>query len=449
MARALIVAILIVAAHASTVLRRGALSQPETTPLPGDPEVHETYDYAPLANPDTTSKYTEAESVEQVLFVMACKAKHKNDIDGSTRDAAKDGNFDEQGFQDYMKGLQKANIAEMKETCGHVNAKHAKECHAGCTAKWAQGASSFSLPAEKTKCVQACELKHKNWGEECLEQVANLENVYIQEQGNLANTKKCQELHCPLFPAVLMAKEPEDKEIKKKGCQDECTDKGIAAKCKKRWDLNLDFSMAGYQSECQGDAKSNTLEPCMADGTKEVDGEHDTCKSDGHAGCDDKHQACLDEGQKAGADSMVGANSESICGTRQDNCKELTNAKCMKKHKQALDKLQKTCKKNYNDKLHKCMEKKLKEGRKAFHEDCVKEVKPICEEECDGDCNIPDMRECQNDMLKKAFGVTNNYCTQLWDWLFSSEQYDPKTMDVIPKATGGGRFKLNPPKRLR
>merc|ERR1719482_2050411 len=94
----------------------------------------------------------------------------------------------------------------MKEVCGLLNAKYEKECHDGCTEKWAKG-GSFSLPVAKKSCTDKCTTKHTKWGEECQEQVGNLQNVYVQEQGNLANTKKCQEAHCKLFPAVLTAKD--------------------------------------------------------------------------------------------------------------------------------------------------------------------------------------------------------------------------------------------------
>merc|ERR1719443_1306118 len=96
-----------------------------------------------------------------------------------------------------------------------------------------------------------------------------------------------------------------------------------------------------------------------------------------------------------------------------------------------------------------CLKNHLKEGQEKFMKKCETEVEPTCKTDCDKNCQIPDVRSCQKDILKKSFAVTEEYCSQLWDWLFDSEQLDPVTMDVIPKATGGGRSKLVAPKRLQ
>merc|ERR1719271_1002816 len=98
-----------------------------------------------------------------------------------------------------------------------------------------------------------------------------LQNVYIAEQGNLANTKKCQEIHCEDFPATLMMKDDEAKDHKKDGCKEMCTDKQIKAKCAKRWGLNADTAGMAYQDECNEETKDGTLTPCKDDGTQKAD----------------------------------------------------------------------------------------------------------------------------------------------------------------------------------
>merc|ERR1719456_2197561 len=107
----------------------------------------------------------------------------------------------------------------MKEACGLVNAKSTKACHEGCQERWAKG-GAMSLPTEKSACTEACSTKHTEWEEQCLAQVDNLQNVYVQEQGNLEGTKKCQKLHCKEFPATVMATDDEAEDIKTKGCED-------------------------------------------------------------------------------------------------------------------------------------------------------------------------------------------------------------------------------------
>merc|ERR1719387_2427501 len=146
---------------------------------------------------------------------------------------------------------------------------------------------------------------------------------------------------------------------------------------------------------------------------------------------------------------MVGANTESICDTRKQNCLTQKSGKCMKKQTKALQKLEKTCKKKFNAKNEECQDKKLKEAREKFEGECEKEIKPTCNDDCLANCKIPELRTCEEEVLKQGFAITKTYCTQLWDWIFQSEQHDAKTMDPIPKSVGGGRFKTIAPKRSK
>merc|ERR1719313_1130455 len=150
----------IIASSALVVFAAGGLIH-KTKAVPGDPAVLEDWEHAAYEDPDIIEKYTGAEAVSETLFVIACKAKHKNDIDGMTRDKAKTDEFTEDEFAGYVKKLQDANLAQMKETCGHVNTKAAKKCMEHCTDNWAQG-GSFSLTTEKMKCQDMCKIKHEN-----------------------------------------------------------------------------------------------------------------------------------------------------------------------------------------------------------------------------------------------------------------------------------------------
>jgi len=409
-------------------------------PLPGDPDVHDDWDHPPFKDPDVTEKYTGAESVSETLFVLACQAKHKNDIDGIARDKAKEEKFTEKEFSAYVKKLQDANIATMKEACGHTNNKARDSCLKHCTANWASG-GSYSLPMKKQACLDTCKKKHDTWETECMEQVDNLEQVFIAEQGNLANTKKCQQIHCKDFPAVLMMKEDEAKDAVKEGCNDLCTDKQIKAKCVKRWGLSADTASAAYQDECRTETKEGTLTPCKDDSQKKTDKDDKKCKDDGKKSCKDDHKKCMDDAKKGGEDTMIGANADSICGVRKDVCLSKMTEKCMDEYKESLDKGMKKCMKEFKEESDKCFNDKLSAGEKEFKQKCFDDIKPTCKEDCKDRCQIKDMNECKEDMIKKAFGVTKKFCTQLWRWTFDSEQFDMKTMDPIPKSVGGGRFK--------
>jgi len=422
-------------------LEKRSVSNTTKGTQPGDPAVLEDWEHAAYEDPTIIEKYTGAEAVSETLFVIACKAKHKNDIDGITRDKAKTDEFTELEFAAYVKKLQDANLAQMKETCGHVNNKAQKKCMEHCTDNWATG-SSFSLPVKKTKCQEMCDIKHGNWEKECKDQVQMLTDVYIAEQGNLANTKKCQQIHCKDFPATMVAKDDEAKEIEKEGCKDQCTKKQIEARCQIRWGLQEDVERVKFQDECRKETKDGTLKPCQDDGFGAADDDKTKCMDDGMKKCDDDEKKCQDEAKAAGEDSMIGANADSICGVRKQVCSDQVTGKCKSAHKKDLKKVGKDCLEEHKEEQKKCLADKMEGKEKDYKKKCFDDVKPTCKEDCDKRCNISDMRKCQTDMIAKAFVATQNYCTQLWRWIFDSEQYDKKTMDPIPKSVGGGRFKL-------
>jgi len=429
------------AASVLVVSAAGGLVRKTKADPPGDPAVLEDWEHAAYEDPAIIEKYTGAESVSETLFVIACKAKHKNDIDGAARDKGKTDEFTESEFAAYVGKLQEANVAQMKETCGVVNTKGSKKCMEHCTTNWAQG-GSFSLTAKKMKCQEMCKLKHDNWEKECKDQVQMLTDVYVAEQGNLANTKKCQQIHCKDFPATMVAKDDEAKDIKKEGCKDQCTKTQIEAKCTLRWGLQEDTERVKFQDECRAETKEGTLKPCQDDGFGAADDDKGKCKDDGMKKCDDEEKKCQDEAKAAGEDSMIGANADSICGVRKQVCADQVTGKCKAEHEKALKGVKKDCLEEHKDEMKKCLADKMKGKEKDYKKKCFDEVKPTCKEDCMERCQIPDMRKCQEDMIAKAFAVTNKYCTNLWRWIFDSEQYDKKTMDPIPKEIGGGRFKL-------
>merc|ERR1719420_1412527 len=154
----------------------------------------------------------------------------------------------------------------MKRRCGKINNKFSTQCLSDCTARWAK-TGTFSLQMEKKRCVERCNTKHTDWEAECALKVDELADVFVQERGNLANTKKCQQIHCKAFPEVLMMKDDEAKGAVEDGCKDMCEDDAIKARCSKRWGLNLDTMSATWQEECQKETREGTLTPCMDDGT--------------------------------------------------------------------------------------------------------------------------------------------------------------------------------------
>merc|ERR1719240_2500822 len=213
------------------------------------------------------------------------------------------------------------------------------------------------MPMKKKKCQDMCKKKHDNWEAECMGQVDNLANVYEAEQGNLASTKKCQQIHCKDFPATTMMKENEANDYIKDGCKDQCTDKQIKAKCVKRWGLSADTASAAYQDECRTETKEGTLTPCKDDSQKKTEDDDKKCKDDGKKSCKDDHKKCMDDAKAGGEDTMIGANADSICGVRKDVCLSKMEEKCMDEFKESLDKGMKKCMEEFKESLDKGMKK--------------------------------------------------------------------------------------------
>jgi len=405
-------------------------------------ESFDDVDYKPFENPDIIKKYDGLEAVAEVLFTIACKAKHKLDVKGAAKEKTKDNGWKMPQMIDYVKKVQSAQAADLKRSCGLLTAKSSKKCLSGCTARWA-AAGAQSLPKKKENCINMCNIKHKNWEEECYGQVENLKQVYVVEQGQLTGASECIDQHCPYFPQVTMinnddkeAKLSEQQSIVDAGCDKRCTEDGIKATCEKEFTLNVDFVMVELEEKCQGEAKP-AMDGCMDDAKSSNSEDFDTCKSDGEGSCDSDAEDCMSNQKDDTASKEEG---QKFCDERKKMCQEQVSKKCSAANEKALHKITKECKASYDSDMKKCLDKETKAKREEDVTKCVDETTPTCKDDCNDACQLEDLDKCQEDLASAGRGVTQSFCEDFWQWIYDSELVDPKSGDPIPKAlapTGG------------
>jgi hypothetical protein len=399
-------------------------------------ESFDDVDYKPFENPDIIKKYDGLEAVAEVLFTIACKAKHKLDVAGAATEKTKDEGWKQPQMMDYIKKIQKAQVGDLKQTCGKLTAKSSEKCLKSCTTRWAS-AGAQSLPKQKEGCINMCNIKHRNWEEECLGQVENLKQVYIVEQDQLSGAQKCVDQHCPKFPQVTMinnddkeAAMSEKQSIVDAGCDKMCTEEGIEATCAKEFTLNVDFVMFEIEETCQGEAKP-AMDTCMGDKQGDIDADFEDCKTKDGETCDSQAEECMAD---QADDTAAKEEAQKFCDERKTMCQEQVSKHCSEANEKALKVATKECKVAYDEEMKTCIadatEKKREEDVKA----CVDKTTPTCKDDCQDGCQLEDLDKCQEDLMDAGRGVTQSFCEDVWQWLYDSEQVDPKTGDVIPKA---------------
>jgi len=234
-------------------------------------------DHEMFKNPAIEKKYDDLATVNEVLFMIACRSKHTVDVEGLAKERVKKGGkelgMDSDEFMGEVKKIQKSNVADEKKSCGLVNGKHWKKCRAGCAASWSAGAGkndvirnaqSESTRAGKDQCISLCEQKYKNFETECEDQAENLQNVYDANAVTMTAGSKCSDLHCPAFPNLVTTAEEEQQALLDEQCGKQCEKKEEGAdKCK---------------SECAAKCSLNNLQKCSKDFSKNLNVTVDYCK---------------------------------------------------------------------------------------------------------------------------------------------------------------------------
>merc|ERR1719335_1832781 len=93
--------------------------------------------HEPFKNPAITKKYDDLAQVNEVLFMIACRTKHTEDVEGLAKENVRKANnlgpteMDSDKFAAEVKKLQASNVQDMKKSCGIVNSNGWKKCRAG------------------------------------------------------------------------------------------------------------------------------------------------------------------------------------------------------------------------------------------------------------------------------------------------------------------------------
>jgi hypothetical protein len=241
-----------------------------------EPDPEEPYDA--YEKPSITKKYKGLETVNEVLFTIACRSKHTTDVRGQAREnlgmsesVEKSSDMDSDEFMQEVKKVQKENVAQMKKTCGLMNGKHWKTCRETCKSghdtrvgfSAAEGVTESYHAEAKVECTELCDKKYSQFDSDCVDQSSKLADVYETERGTMGAGGKCVDLHCPDFPELAL-EEDESAQTAKVGelCGKQCSSPDAAEDCK---------------SKCEDGCRVNRLNKCTQELTKKMDIMKDYC----------------------------------------------------------------------------------------------------------------------------------------------------------------------------
>jgi len=169
------------------------------TSVDPEPETFEDRNgHEAFKNPEIDEKYDQWERFLEIMFVIACRAKHSKDVEGEAKAVweSTEGHMDYDGYVAEMKTIQQDNIKDFKRSCGMIPAEGLPKCRMGCQTQ--HGDQMVARDACDTKC----EKMYFTFENECHNKVATLGNVYEIELGKLNSYLSCAELHCPDYPVT-------------------------------------------------------------------------------------------------------------------------------------------------------------------------------------------------------------------------------------------------------
>jgi len=401
--------------------------------LEGPPPAVEDGALPPAADgelPEDTSDATEAKlkwikkagKVNKALFSIACRFKHKTDIRGLAESRMRAEGWEAEEFQDFISDVQKENVETMKESCGLISADSWKRCREGCSNRWHAKEGTNKFTAEKETCIGLCEKKHKDWKVDCEGQSENLKNLYTVHQTDALKGSSCQNLHCRRFPDILTGETKEDMEkTRDENCGKECTPERITRKCKQKYLMEKDFKLMDFEDECHQEKKVD-LETCQKELEGKVSTDHTQCESDLKATCGSQYDECVGKGDQG---------REAFCSSRQNLCEEQVTAECLGKHKKALEEGADTCVDTFDTDKKACVKERITKDETESLKKCEENDGPECDTTCKEKCNVDDLQSCLGELASTA-GATDAFCNNLWDWLYASEEVNPKTGDPAP-----------------
>lgn len=390
----------------AVLLRRSARFQEVDDPDTPD-EIHEKWD--------------KMDEFLETMFVMACKWKHGKDVNGLASEKLKDGDIKPKELSSFKAKTQDDNVEGVLRACGMIVAKGKKKCRQSCADRL--GTMDSAVMEERAKCDKTCVQRYNEFEGSCHSKADNLKTLYGAKLKMAAAKKECYEGHCHKFPTVWMKDRDDMKDEVDKQCEKACTEDRVKVSCEHKFALEIDFTMAKIESECQAEGE---VKQCFNDKKGGIKDDTDACTSDGETSCDDGFSECKEDGKVQDTHK----NAKEFCEERKKMCLEQVDKKCVKQNKDALESARKGCEKDDSARQKKCVSDTSKEKEKEEVEKCVEEKMPTCDEDCHGSCNTDKMNTCL-DNLGSTAELTTEFCSDFWRMLHESSEVDPVTGNPI------------------
>jgi len=358
-------------------------------------------------------KYDKMDEFIKTMFTIGCKWKHGKDVHNYAAQGLKDGSMTTDEFEVELVATQDKELVALKQACGFIDASQRKKCRSGCATRW------NAMMAERDSCDSKCEKNYDSFEKKCLGKADDLKTIYELTAKLVAAKKKCYTSWCAEFPTIhVMSNKKDMTKERKKRCEDYCDKDKIEMRCQKKFQLEIDFVMAGIKSEC---AEESGIGECFAKGKKKVNKKQESCKEEADSTCEEAYDKCAKE-----ADGQA-REAKAFCDKRMKMCDEQATAKCLKAHEAATDELKKTCEEKGKEAFEKCKKKGMEKEEKKAMEECSKEKGKACPSDCRDKCRIGKMTDCL-DNLKQPDG-TKDFCEDFWRLIEESTEIDPKTGD--------------------
>lgn len=316
---------------------------------------------------DIKDKWDKMGQFLEIMFVIACRQKHKTDVHGLAVHKMKNEGLTLKEFNEVKRDIHDKNLVELKQACGMIVAKGEKNCRLGC-------AESFNAKLElRQECDQKCVKSYENFQKTCMSKAGDLEVVYKQEVETQENMQKCLIEHCERFPTVYTKEKEDQKAEVEAQCDKYCEEDRVEQRCGMKVRRDEAFWGGAIKDDCWG--KTNKVQECY-EKEKKVEG----------------------------PDGIL--TPEQL--------------------KEELGKAKKKCEAESEKEFKKCVDESFEKRREEELKTCVKEGQPQCKKDCAKTCEVDRMNAC----LDKAdiYGnPTQDYCSSMWKFLHESSDVDPVT----------------------
>jgi len=382
----------------------------------------------PASREEIKEKWDKMDEFLETMFVMACSWKHGKDVDGEAGHALEEGYIEPRELHSFKGKIQAENVVGVKRACGMIKSKGEATCRESCAERL--GTMDANVMKKRMACDRKCISTYAGFETSCLNKADELQEVNKIKQKMAKAKKACYEDHCHDFPTVWLKADKDQAAEVDKQCETGCKEDRIKTKCEKKFALNIDFTMSKLKTACQGESEMDT---CIADHKSDADTEESDCQSSGKTECGNDMKTCSSRAKGTDKTAME------FCEQREKKCLDESSETCLGDQEEAMAKGEKECEDEDDDRQKECVEAKVEEESETFVGDCVKETKPICQEEChDKWCNTGEMNTCLENLGSTA-ELTGEFCTDFWHLLHESSAVDPETGDPIVLLSKGAR----------